>query len=352
MAEPSLICSVCGFWLARPPFLSEKDHQNSERASLSPPLTPAAIGVTTAALLTWKKSLQGFSVKLSDTELRAAILLVILAFVIYPALPEGSIDPWEALEPRAAWITVILIAGIGFINYILWKIYGERGIALTGFLGGLVNSSVVTRELAQRAKEAQTYSTNIIYLGILLAIAAMLIRNAVLLAIFAPNALRSSVGVFFLMLIAIAGLAFLTWKRLGSLDDDDTPPLLSLESPFSLKSALKFGLLLIAIQVSGVFGQQMLGQLGVYVTSFIGGLFSSSSAVAAAAVLASRGTISMQVAGNCAVIASLTSVVVNLPLVLGWGNRRLVWKLAWSVLFVVVVGILGGFLQTVFIHAR
>ncbi|MEZ4620537.1 MAG: MgtC/SapB family protein [Caldilineaceae bacterium] len=242
-------------------------------------LTPAAIGVTTAALLTWKKSLAGFSIKLSDTELRAAILLGILAFVIYPALPEGSIDPWGALEPRAAWITVILIAGIGFINYVLWKIYGERGIVLTGFFGGLVNSSVVTRELAQRAKGAQIHTTNIIYLGILLAIAAMLIRNAVLLAIFAPYALWASVVAFSLMLIAIAGLVLLSRKQPGIFDENEAPPLQNLESPFSLKSALKFGLLLIVIQVSGVLGQQMLGQLGVYVTSLIGGLFSSSSAV-------------------------------------------------------------------------
>ena len=47
-------------------------------------------------------------------------------------------------------------------------------------------------------------------------------------------------------------------------------------------------------------------------------------------------------------IASLMSVIVNLPLVIGWGNHRLVWKLAWSVLVVVTVGILGSLVQTIF----
>jgi len=87
-------------------------------------LTPTAIAVLTAALLAWKEPLAGFSLGLSDVELRSAILLGMLAFVVYPALPPGTVDPWGVVEPRTAWVTVILIAGIGFVNYILWKLYG------------------------------------------------------------------------------------------------------------------------------------------------------------------------------------------------------------------------------------
>ena len=49
----------------------------------------------------------------------------------------------------------------------------------------------------------------------------------------------------------------------------------------------------------------------------------SASAVAAAASLASKGTVSYQVAGTGAVIASLTSVLTNLPFVLRSGNAAL-----------------------------
>jgi uncharacterized membrane protein (DUF4010 family) len=90
-------------------------------------LTPTAVGVLTAALLAWKESFTGLSMGLSEAELRSAILLAILAFVVYPALPEGVIDPWGLVDPRAAWVTVLLIAGIGFGNYVLLKLYGTRG---------------------------------------------------------------------------------------------------------------------------------------------------------------------------------------------------------------------------------
>jgi len=206
---------------------------------------------------------------------------------------------------------------------------------------------VATRELAQRAKEMPGQMTHVVYRGILLAMAAMLIRNAVLLAIFAPSALRASALAFSLMLGTSAILAFLSRRPSASAESESNPPLLNLQSPFSLKSALKFGLILVVIQIAGIFGQQMLGQLGMYITSLLGGLFSSSSAVAAAAALAARGTISNQVAGNCAVIASLTSVVINLPLIVGVGNRPLVWRIAWTVGLVTVVGVLGAILQTI-----
>lgn len=46
--------------------------------------TPVAVTIITAALLAWKQPLSGFAVGLSDLELRSAILLAILSFIIYP----------------------------------------------------------------------------------------------------------------------------------------------------------------------------------------------------------------------------------------------------------------------------
>ena len=61
--------------------------------------TPTAVGVLTAALLAYKESFTGFSVGLTEAELRSAILLAILACVVYPALPEGVLDTWGLIEP-------------------------------------------------------------------------------------------------------------------------------------------------------------------------------------------------------------------------------------------------------------
>jgi uncharacterized membrane protein (DUF4010 family) len=307
-------------------------------------LTPAAIAVMTAALLAWKEPLAGFSLGLSEVELRSAILLGILAFVIYPALPPGPVGPWGVVEPRTAWVTVILIAGIGFVNYILWKLYGSRGIEYTGFLAGLVNSSVAVSELAQRVRDTQGQILEVAYRGMVLAITAMLVRNAALLALLAPAALTSAAVALLLMLAASLGLAFLHPHAQTDTPSADTP-VLQLTSPFSFTSSLKFGVILLLIQVTSALAQQTLGHIGVYAISLLGGLFSSASAVAAAATLAANGTITPLMAGVCTIIASLASVIVNVPLALVAHARPLMQRLAWAVGILLVVGAVGVLAQ-------
>jgi len=304
--------------------------------------TPVAVAVATAALLAWKEPLRGFSVHLSDAELQSAILLAILAFVIYPALPTGPIDPWHVLIPREAFLTVILIAGIGFVNYILWKIYGTRGIELTGFLGGLVNSTVAVSELAARVQDTDGQLADVAYRGSILATAAMVVRNTAILAILDPRALTSGALGHVGMLLACGGLIMLHRKPAAPTSE---APLLHLESPFSLKAALKYGCIFLILQVVVVLAQQALGQVGVYVTSMLGGFVSSASAVAAAASLSSQGSISSTTAGISAIIASLTSAAINLPLIMRAQQRDLTWRFARALGAMLVFGITGTLIQ-------
>ena len=310
--------------------------------------TPTLVGIVTAALLAWKEPLAGFSHALTESELRSAILLAILAFVVYPVLPPGTLDPWGLIDRREAWITVILIAALGFANYVLLKLYGTRGIELTGFLGGLVNSTVTVTELASRAHASRGGLAEPAFRGVLLATAAMLVRNAIILGILAPAALLDA-GLPLLLMCAAATLPviLLGWRlarRPGELSDE--PPIASMQSPFSLTAALKFGLIFLGLEVAGTFGQHLLGQVGFYAVSVIGGVVSSASAVASAANLAGSGKLSAHVAGIGAILASLTSALVNLPIVarLG-GDRALTRRLAWVLGGVVLLGAVGAVMQ-------
>jgi uncharacterized membrane protein (DUF4010 family) len=318
--------------------------------------TPSALGIATAALLAWKEPLAGFSHALSESELRSAILLAMLAFVAYPILPPGSVDPWGLVEPRPAWITVILIAGLGFTNYVLLKLYGARGTELTGFLGGLVNSTVTVTELTQRARSADGRLSDVTYRGVVLSTAAMLVRNAVILGLIAPLALLDS-AVSLTLMIAGAAVAVL-WRRgnpYNGKEMTDNPsresrggaPLLpTLESPFSLTAAFKFGVIFLALRIAGTLAQRALGEAGFYAVSAVGGLISSASAVASAANLAAAGTLPAQVAGNGAIIASAMSVTINLPLVARVAkDRGLTLRTARVLGGIVLLGAFGCVLQ-------
>ena len=303
-------------------------------------ISPAAVMVIATALLAWKEGLAGFSMGLTEGELRSALLLAILAIVIYPALPSGTIDPWNLVEPRAAWVTVILIAGIGFVNYILWKLYGARGTEISGFLGGLVNSNFTVIELSSRVRQTSGAFVASAYRGILLATTAMLVRNVGLLLILAPLALVGSLAAFALMLGASTLLVLWSYRARDRRTTEEAARI-KLDLPFSLPLALRYGAVFLVLHIVGGLAQREFGEVGFYFVSAIGGLMSSASAVAAAAALASQGSMSPTVAGTGAVLASFTSISFSLSFVLRTRNRALITRLASAMVCVAIAGLIG-----------
>src|SRR5690606_26664478 len=106
-------------------------------------------------------------------------------------------------------------------------------------------------------------------------------------------------------------------------------PAIQLAAPFSLRSALYFGAILVAVAAVGDLAQRTFGDAGFYVASGAGGLVSSASTTASAAMLAEQGKLSPEVAGLGAVLASMTSAAMNVPLLWQAANSR---RVGWRVL--------------------
>ena len=302
-------------------------------------LTPAAVMVSATALLAWKERLADFSMGVSESEVRSALLLAILAIVIYPALPIGPVGPWGLVEPRAAWITVILIAGIGFFNYVLWKLYGTRGAELSGFFGGLVNSNFTVIEVAARVRELGESFSGTAYRSIVLATSAMLARNVTLLLLLAPTVLVGAMLPLLLMFSMAAVLVAIS--QLLRRSTVGVAPEMQMELPFSLGQALKYGAIFLMLHIVGALTQRQFGDAGFYFVSVVGGLLSSASAVAAAATLATQGAVSPEVAGVGAVLASFTSMAFSLSFVLRSGNGGLIRRVVLAVALIAAAGSLG-----------
>lgn len=96
---------------------------------------------------------------------------------------------------------------------------------------------------------------------------------------------------------------------------DNASSSFTLSSPISLPKVLWFGMLFIAIQIAGIPLTRTFGSYGMLATGIFGGLVSSASTTAAAATMAMHGKISPALAGSTTILASLSSVVVNLPIV-------------------------------------
>jgi uncharacterized membrane protein (DUF4010 family) len=304
--------------------------------------TPVAGAIVMTMLLAWKTELSRFAGGLQPSEIRSAVLLGLIGFVIYPVLPNRYIDPWQLFNPSDAWISVIAIAGIGFLNYVFLRIYSTRGLYLGALFGGLVNSSATVAELAARAQETgmAAQATTLC----LITTVAMFARNLILATLFSPRSLSATL-VPLLAMTVVAGL----WIWRDHAIQDNVPGTLTLTSPISLTKVLRFGVLFIAIQIAGTLLTRTFGSYGMLATGIFGGLVSSASTTAAAATMAMHGKISAALAGSTTVLTSLASAAVNLPIV--WRttrNKAVIGRLAMEMATVVSIGLLAVTVDRIF----
>jgi uncharacterized membrane protein (DUF4010 family) len=297
--------------------------------------TPVASAIIITMLLAWKLELRKFAGGLTLEEIRSAVLLELLGFVIYPVIPNRFVDPWQLMNPRTAWVMVIVIAGIGFVNYVLLKLYGTRGIYVSGFLGGLVNSTAAAAELA-RPLGAGSTSLGVAIAALLLTIVAMFARNLIIVAIFSPAALATAAA----PLIAMAlGALLLVWRSRPRARDAATE--IHLVSPVSLPHVLKFAVLFLVIQVVSTLGERHLGKFGFLGISLLGGLVSSASTTAAASNMVANGQLQPGLAGTGVVLASIASALINLPIVArGAKNATLTPRLVTLTVALATLGVL------------
>ena len=299
-------------------------------------LVAAACGVVITALLAWKPEVVRFADALTGQEIRGALILLVVAVVVYPLLPTGWVDPWHLIDLKAAWTVVVVISAIAFANYVLLRIYGTRGIRWAGLLGGLVNSTATVAELAGRARDDPEHLSAFALVGMTTATTAMLLRNEFILGVFDPPALSYGWPALALM-VAVSVTVML---RLGVHDAATAP--LHLQSPISVRQALAFGGLYLLITVAGDLADRAFGQAGFLVVAAIGGLVSSASTSAAAGILGAQGALSPALAGYGVVLASMASVLFHVPVAqIAGRNRALTRRLAGLSALVICAGVLG-----------
>ncbi len=235
--------------------------------------------IIVAALLSWKSELVAFTSKLTVSEIRGTLLLGFVTAVVYPLLPNGPVDPWQLVNPRSVWLTVIIVSGLSFINYVLLRQLGTRGMRYSALLGGLVNSAAMSallgKELIQDPETATTVVSNF-----LLSDMAMIVRDGVLVVIFSwPLGLQISivpVMVLFTMVLAAGATALLVILR-SEKKPQQAPQKPPLHSPLSLSAVLTFGLLFLSLTVVSGVGQKFFGAAGFVAVVVVGALASTAA---------------------------------------------------------------------------
>ncbi|HEY6879702.1 MAG TPA: MgtC/SapB family protein, partial [Polyangiales bacterium] len=85
-----------------------------------------AMGLLTTLLLISKPFFREFVPRMRRVDLIATLQLLILLAIVLPLLPEEARDPWGVLSPRRLGMFVALVAGIGYVGYVLHRVLGPR----------------------------------------------------------------------------------------------------------------------------------------------------------------------------------------------------------------------------------
>ena len=230
-------------------------------------LLAVALSVIVTVLLLSKPWFRGWIPKLNRQDLSAAVQLLIVFAVALPVLPSRALDPWGVLSPRKIGWLVALIAGVDFLGYALNRTLGaRRGAALTGLVGGLASSTVVTLSMARQVKVDPGMRDPAIVAS-LLACSVMGLRVFGLVLLLGGWALASHLAAPLGAMVALL-LGAAWWSaRL------ETPALqeVALENPFHLKRALVWGSALAAVLLASAATRAWFGDRGLLATALLSG---------------------------------------------------------------------------------
>ncbi|WP_276271890.1 MgtC/SapB family protein [Haloarcula litorea] len=293
-------------------------------------LEGVTVAVLSSLLLVLKRELHSFAWGLSREEVRAATEFAILAFVVYPLLPAEPVAiPGDfvsvTVELRVIWLMVVFVAGIGIVNYAVVQSYGGRGVAVTGFFGGLASSTAVVGTMLDHVRQRPAASSYALA-AILLADAAMALRNLLITLVFTLETGPLTTAVLPLGVVIVGAIAVAAYAA-----DWDEQVEMDLDSPFSLRNALTFGGVFLLVVVLGAVASGRFGTAGLYVTAALSGLVSSAGATTSAVLLYRGGAIDGETATVAVLVATAASILVKAALTAPGPDRRFASRVAlWS----------------------
>lgn len=301
------------------------------------------VGGVVVALLSAKSRLHHLADEIEDAERRATVKFVIVALVVLPLLPDEELDVLFGLNPRFVWLMVVFVTGLSFVAYVLSRVLGaQRGLALTGLLGGFVSSTATTVSMANRTSETPGLY-DICTFAIVIAAIVMFPRALIEVAVLNPSLLPAVLLPLGAMTVVGALLAGITYRRAS--EEPDVEP--DIQNPLQLRPAMVFGALFAAVLLVSEYANVWLGSSGIYATAFVSGLADVDAITLTLSKLAADGVLDPEVATTGIVIAAITNTLVKAGFAWVMGTRQLGQRVFAVLLVVAATGVLLVVLQTV-----
>ncbi|MEE8402898.1 MAG: DUF4010 domain-containing protein, partial [Candidatus Hydrothermarchaeaceae archaeon] len=193
-------------------------------------------GLVVTGILVSKAYSTAFSKTLTHQEIRNALEFGIIAFILFPIVPNEPMGPYGLINPRTLILVVILVASIGFAGFIAIRRFGvEGGLPLVGAMGGLINSEAATSAIANKVKKGEV-SLPSFKVTIVLTNSVMLLRNLIIAGFVNLTVFR--IMVIPQILMAASGLIYARFIKFEKGTKKVETPIE--ESPFAIIPSIRF----------------------------------------------------------------------------------------------------------------
>jgi uncharacterized membrane protein (DUF4010 family) len=242
-------------------------------------------------------------------EMISAVELGVIILFLWPVIPETVMLGTIAFPSFQIYFLIVILLSISFANYLLVKKFKDKGVYFFGFFGGLANSEAAVTSVTDFYVNSERKGSGKISLSIIFANVAMVVRNGFLLVI-----LDTTFSLIALYLIPIVAIIVVSMIRIileersehhGEGQEFDT----KLVSPFEFGVALRFAAIFAMVYLIQLVLTATFSDVGVILAAIIGGFVSAGAVVASAATLFVTGQLTLSIAANAVILATIMSIL-------------------------------------------
>ncbi len=198
--------------------------------------------VLVAAISMYKREFIEAISRVKESEILAAINLLIITFVILPLFPDTYIGPYNFFNPFEFWLIVATVGAVFFIQYIVLKT-SKFGLFLSSILGSLITGTAVSFRLLGMKLKAKKMSDVVIYNVLFSSNLPMVLVQALAIAYFSTLSSALIYSLLPVIIVSLAGLAVIGFIGRNKLNYRTR----STVSPFPIKATLEFAVVFFLI---------------------------------------------------------------------------------------------------------
>ena len=230
----------------------------------------AGLAVSAAILLAAKEPIHGFVLgMLTKEELNDFLILAGATLIILPLMPNETMGPFNAINPRNLWLVVILVMAIGAFGHLALRIIGGRiGLPLVGMVSGFISSIATISAMGHRSRETPALLGSAVAGAVLSSFSTILQTTLILAAISQPTLQALTMPLVF------GGVAILLCGGSLTLNAMHQPIMDAgqVSQSFSVKTAFFLAGIIAVVLIVSAGLNHWFGQLGLVLGSAIVGL--------------------------------------------------------------------------------